>query len=62
MLMTESMAALFVFALWCVAFALGYALRGLYAGAFREWANMTAYRNRSARDRARYRRANNGEH
>jgi hypothetical protein len=61
-MVAENMAALFVFVLWVAAFALGYALRGLYAGTFEEWAHAFTYRDRSARTRARSRRASNGEH
>ena len=49
-MVVENMAALLVFGLWLAAFALGYALRGYYAGAFNEWANASTYRDGAERE------------
>ena len=49
-MVVENMAALLVFGLWLAAFALGYALRGYYAGAFDEWANTSTYRDGAERE------------
>ena len=60
MLIAENMAALVVFVLWVAAFAMGYAMRNRIDGGRAEWADTFAYRQRSARTRARYRRATDG--
>ena len=58
--MAENMAALLVFAWGALGFALGYALRPLYHGTFRAWADTFAYRQRQDRKRREYRRLNDG--
>ena len=60
MLLMENAAALLVFGLWVVGFALGYALRRWTDEARAEFAGTIAYRQRQARKRAAYRRLNDG--
>ena len=60
MLIVENMAALFVFALWVAAFALGYKLRNQVDETRAEFAETFTYRHRQARKRAAYRRLNDG--
>ena len=60
MLIAENTAALVVFALWVVGFALGYIMRNLVDDGRAEWAETFAYRQRQARKREAYRRLNDG--
>ena len=60
MLIVENTAAVVVFVLWVVGFALGYLLRNWTEEARAEWAETFAYRQRQERKRTAYRRLNNG--
>ena len=60
MLLAENATSLLVFALWLVAFVIGYALRKFTDEARAEFTATIAYRQRQARKRAAYRRLNDG--
>lgn len=59
-MMAENMAALLVFVWGALGFALGYALRPIYHGTFRAWADTFTYRQHQPRKRAAYRMLDDG--